>query len=252
MIARLRAAFFAALLGAAAFLGTRATQCNPAPAFGQPAAPAAQAPPWQPAPRPPAGPNGGSSFVNGRSHEGEELDCDLPGAMHIKNIGSKLDGAGMCVFSSIEMAALLQGMDEWKGCRDWWASKYPGGGYPSKVDKLVKAYADQKHIPLPPYVQWEGKDPRPILTTLAKTGRMACITYGYSPRYGGGRIAHMVCSPKFSGQYAVVLDNNFPGESAYEWMSKDELVKRMGAGPGSNGSSWVFAWLTAPPPPPPK
>jgi hypothetical protein len=77
---------------------------------------------------------------------------------------------------------------------------------------------------------------------------MACVTYGYSPRYGLQTIAHMVCCAKFSGKYAVVLDNNFPGEDSYEWMSLAEMLKRV---KHPSGSGWVFVWLAPSPPPVP-
>lgn len=189
---------------------------------------------------------GDSSFVNGLSHEGHELTCDLPGDEHIRNIGSKVDGAGMCVMSSIEMAARYQGLEELRGLRDWCA-KEPGGGYPSKVDRQLAAFFKAKGIKPIPYLQYEGRKPEALLEMIDKTGRMACITYGYSPRYGG-RIAHMVCSPMYRGKYGVVLDNNFPGEAKYEWMSKAELVNRINSG----GGGWVFVWLTPAPPPVPR
>ena len=44
---------------------------------------------------------GPSSIIAGRTYDGEEITCDLLGKDHIKNIGSHVDGAGMCVFSSI-------------------------------------------------------------------------------------------------------------------------------------------------------
>jgi len=188
------------------------------------------------------------SFVNARSHDGEELAADLPGEFHHKNIGSRIDGAGMCVFTSIEHAATWHGIDSFIGFRDWCASKYPGGGYPSKVDKLIKAYCDAKKIPIPPYKQWEGKDPDDLLSRIDTSGRMACVTYGYSPRYHG-RISHMVNCCKFGGKYAVVLDNNFPGEDKYEWMTESELVQRMKSG---SNSAWIFVWLDPAPPPMPK
>jgi hypothetical protein len=105
-----------------------------------------------------------SSIIAGRTYDGEEIACDLPGKEHIKNIGSRVDGAGMCVFSSIEMAAVWQGIDSFRGFRDWCATHYPGGGYPAKVDQLIAAYCKAKQIdPIPAYVQYEGRDPGPIL-----------------------------------------------------------------------------------------
>jgi hypothetical protein len=188
-----------------------------------------------------------SSFVNSRSHDSEELAADLPGRFHIKNIGSRIDGSGMCVNSSIEMAATWAGMDEWKGFRDWCADREPGGSYPEKVDRQIAAYAKAKGLAVPKYVQYQGPNPDKILALADKTGRMACMTYGWSPRYGM-RISHMVCCAKFGGQYGVVLDNNFPGEDKYEWMGLNELVRRVKY-PGQSG--WVFVWLQAAPPPVP-
>src|SRR5262249_1613552 len=100
-------------------------------------------------------------------------------------------------------------------------------------------------IPRPQYLQYQGRDPRPLLEAIDRTGRMACMTYGYGPRYGG-TIAHMVCCVKFSGEWAVGLDNNFPGEEASGWLSFDEMLRRIQY---PTGAAWVFVWLTPPPPP---
>jgi hypothetical protein len=194
------------------------------------------------------------SEVAGRSYSGEVLDADLPGSLHIKNVGSKVDGKGMCVMSSIEMAAILAGMDEYRGLRDWCANE-EGGGSPPKVDKQLAAFCRAKNLPAPKYLQYEGPDPGPIMEAAAKSGRLACITYGWSPRYKDeygqvlSYIAHMVCLPKFSGKYAAVLDNNFPGENANEWMDRDELVRRSKF---PRSTAWVFVWLSPPYPPSPR
>lgn len=185
---------------------------------------------------------GASSTVAGPEYQGETITADLPNDQHIKNIGSYRDGAGMCVMSSIEMAALYAGMEEYRGLRNWCARE-SGGAYPSKVDRQLAAYCKEKGLPAPRYLQYEGPNPENILDLIDKTGRMACITYGYSPRYRG-TIAHMTCSPRFRGQFGVCLDNNYPG--TYEWMSKEELVKRI-KHPGRSG--WIFVWLDTPPPP---
>ena len=157
----------------------------------------------------------------------------------------------MCVFSSLEMAALSQGLEQMRGFRDWCAANYPGGGYPSKVDKLLAAWFKHKGIEPIPYYQFQGADPGPVLEMIDKTGRMACITYGYGERYGR-TIAHMVNSPCYR-KYGCVLDNNFPckpgDENQYEWMDRDELVRRMKIG---TGQAWIFVWLTPPPPPAPR
>lgn len=194
---------------------------------------------------------GGQSVVDGPIHDGHELTVDLPAAQQFKNIGSKIDGAGMCVFTSIEMAARAQGLEQMRGYRDWWASVSRGGGWPDQVDKSLKAWFQHKGIKPIPYFQYEGKEPEKVLSLIDRTGRMACLTYGYSPRYGGGTIAHMVCSPGFREKYGIILDNNFvatPGnEKIYEWMDQAELCRRAKL---TGGSAWVFVWLTPPPPPP--
>ena len=83
-----------------------------------------------------AQPSGNKSVVNGVTMEGDSITADLPESEHIKNIGSRLDGAGMCVFSSIEMAARYQGLEEMRGWRDWCAAKYRGGEYASETVAL--------------------------------------------------------------------------------------------------------------------
>lgn len=194
------------------------------------------------------------SVVAGRTYQGENLDADLPGTEHIKNIGSLVGRhAGMCVMSSIEMAALYAGLEQYRGLRDFCA-KEEGGASPPKVDKQLAAFCRAKGLPAPQYLQYEGPNPEAVLAAAARSGRLACITYGWSPRYKDetGRvvsyIAHMVCCPKFSGKWAAVLDNNFPGEQAYEWQDPAELVRRMKY---PMGQAWVFVWLAPPPPPSP-
>jgi hypothetical protein len=201
----------------------------------------------------------GDSVVAGRAYQGEELACDLPGSEHIKNIGSKIDRRGMCVFSSVEMAARAQGLEQMRGFRDWCAAHYPGGGWPEKVDKLIAAWCDHgcadwrrqhgepnaerfRNMPIPPYVQYEGRDPAPVLERCDRTGRLPTVTYGYSPRYGG-TIAHVTNAAKFGGKWGVCLDNNFPGEQSYEWMPLPEFVRRI---KHPSGSAWLFVWLAPP------
>jgi hypothetical protein len=53
----------------------------------------------------------------------------------------------------------------------------------------------------------------------------------------------------FKADYGVVLDNNFPGEDRYEWVTRPELIRRTIY---PNRSAWVFVWLHQGPPPSPK
>lgn len=194
-----------------------------------------------------------SSWVNGLSFQGQEVTVDLPEKYQIRNIGSRIDNAGMCVFSSIEMAAEWHGLDDMKGWRDWCANNYPGGGYPEKVDQLLAEWWRYKNLTPIPYIQYEGTDPQAILNLCDKTNRCACITYGHSPRYISrinpqGRISHMVCLVGFKTN-AVVLDNNFIGEKNMEWMPTRELIRRNML---TANKAWVFVWRTPGAPPIPK
>jgi hypothetical protein len=125
-------------------------------------------------------------------------------------------------------------------------TKYPGGGYPDKVRQYTALIAKSKGLPAPiegvDYGQFTDADANK-LETLLNTYRIVGVTYGYSPRYGRGTIAHMVCLVHFDKQYAAILDNNFPG--TLEWMSRDEFIRRWKI----NQGGWGF-WLGNPPPPP--
>ena len=190
---------------------------------------------------------GQSSFINGLTHGNETITCDLPGSQHIQNIGSKINGAGMCVFSSIEMAALYSGLEQMRGWRNWCATSMPGGGWPERVDDYLAKWWKAKNLVPIPYIQYEGKNPETVLDLCDKTGRMAGITYGYSPRYGTS-IQHMSNAVMFKSDYGVVLDNNFTGEDRYEWVARKELIRRTIY---PNKSAWVFVWLHQGPPPSP-
>jgi len=173
-----------------------------------------------------------------------EVQIDFPLVEHIENIGSHVDGAGMCVMSSIEMAARWQNLEQLRGLRDWCA-KQPGGGYPSKVDKQLKEYFG-KIGTSKEYIQYEGSD-LSILKLALSTGRFPAVTYGGRDkvRYSS-TIAHMVALCHLDANWAGIWDNNGkPGEII--WMSPDEFKSRW----LYEGSGWAFIWLAPPPPPVP-
>jgi hypothetical protein len=177
----------------------------------------------------------------------EEIICDLPGSEHLHNTGGMGprgpgSGAGLCVFTSIEHCGRYQNEASLSGFQKSMTHE-TGGGYPDKVDAMLKRYAP--HVL---YVQYTGKDTS-LLKLALKTSRMVGVTYGYSPRYGGP-IAHMVNLVHLSDHWACILDNNFPGENSYEWMSPDEFIKRWTAG-SPDRSGWAVILLNPPPPPPP-
>lgn len=205
--------------------------------------------PWGLSEQGPVGPIGKVALGGPVGPDGRtEVDCDLPVSQRIKNIGSYRDGAGMCVMSSIEMAARWANLEQMRGLRDWCANQ-PGGAYPSKVDRQLKEFCAAKSIPIPAYYQYEGPEPLPVIQAAIKSGRMPCITYSGQDgvRYRGS-IAHMVCSNGLTEATATILDNNGIGENELLWMTPEDMVKRC----SGRGSGWVFVWLAPGPPPVPR
>jgi hypothetical protein len=142
------------------------------------------------------------------------------------------------------MAADWQNVTEIMGLRDF-MTKYPGGGYPEKLAAYVGKLSKERGHELKEGIDFgqttDGDDKK--LDAVLRTRRFAGVTYGYSPRYGSGLIAHMVCLVHIDADNAAILDNNFPG--TIEWMSRAEFVKRWKA----NHGGWAV-WFYAPPPPP--
>lgn len=177
--------------------------------------------------------------ANGPEHDGVEVTCDIPEEFRQHNVGGK-DGAGLCVFTSIEYCARFQNEK-----RLWDLQKQmrqePGGGYPEKVDAMIKKYA-----PGTPYLQYQGNDPT-FLEEVLKTGRAVAVTYnGRDPRYHNQKIAHMVTLVHLDDKYACILDNNF--EKEYYWMPRKDFLDRWKGGQ----EGWAVALLYPPPPGPPR
>lgn len=176
-----------------------------------------------------------------------EVTCDLPADQRLKNIGSRVDRAGMCVASSWEMAMRYQGLDTLRGFRDWCAG-FPGGGYPAKLDEQIRKFCDQKTLSVPDYLQYEGRDPS-ILRDALKGGRMAAVTYsGRDGARYAGPIAHMVCLVHLDEQWACLLDNNGIGENELLWLRSADFLERW----SGSGSGWAVVFLAPPPPPVPR
>lgn len=187
---------------------------------------------------------GDSAVVDGPSHEGIEVTVDLPKSEHIRNFGAPADGLGLCVFCSMTQASRWQNITKLVDLLYWDKDGKPhskiqeGGGYPAKVDKVIKEFA-----PDAKYVQYEGADPA-ILDTAIKDGRMPCVTYGIGERYGNQKIAHMVNLVHLDEKWGAILDNNFPG--TIEWMSREEFIRRWKY---PSGQGWALVFLEPPPPP---
>lgn len=179
--------------------------------------------------------------------DGTEIQVDLPGSLHRRNTTSR--GEGCCVFTSIHHASLWQNIPAVSEMPNWLRKKgLAGGGYPGNVKERITAYCREQGVPEPRYVQIESKDVE-LLKAAAKTGRILCVTYSRSPtrRYGGATIAHMVNAVHFDDKNVAILDNNYPGADAYEWMTPDEFSRIC-----NPRGYWAIVFLDSPPPPTPK
>jgi hypothetical protein len=177
----------------------------------------------------------------------EALQIQLPGRFHLRNRGGS-DGAGLCVFASMRHTGVWQSDPAFTAIFEWMFT-HPGGGTPPKVDAVLKRLCQEKGYPMPDYFHVEGWDPE-ILKLACANNLLPGVTYSRSPtgRYGGQRIAHMVSLPHFTDRWAVVLDNNHPGENAYEWMSPEDFHRVCNPG----DSLWVIILVKKGPPAPPK
>ena len=191
-----------------------------------------------PSPWPHRGAPVGAVVIDGPTHAGQDVQADLPVGQRIHNIGSHVDGAGMCVMSSIEMAALYAGLEQMRGLRDWCANQ-PGGASPPKVDRQIPAYCAARGVPVPPYVQYTGPADLAALRQVLAGNRIACVTYdGHDGVRYRGPIAHMVCCVGALQQVAI-LDNNDVGDGELLWMDAErDFAPRWGG-----RDVWLFAWL---------
>lgn len=186
--------------------------------------------------------------VGGRvSPDGVPLQLDLPGDRHKKNKGGS-DGKGLCVFTSIGHSADWHGIEALVDFRDW-MTRRPGGGWPDKVDQMIAARCKEAGVPIPDYVQYEGAD-LGVLDRMCSAGLMPGVTYYRSPtgRYGGSKIYHMTTCLHADGKRYAILDNNYPGDNAVEWMDASEAKRALFDG----GRYWAFAFLRQGPPPVPR
>lgn len=189
----------------------------------------------------------GASVSGRRFNDGTPLLVDYPGKRHMENLEGS-DGLGLCGYASNSMAM------DWHGIRFGrellqFMTKRPGGAYPEKFDKDMKAFWASKGKPVPRYIHYEGSD-MSVLDRAVSSGRMVSGTYYLSPtgRYGGKRIAHMADWVHADGQRYAVLDNNFVGENAYEQMNRSEAERCI---KDARGKFWLVIYEAPPPPPPP-
>lgn len=230
----------------------------PAPPAPKPAPPAPKKPDEPKKPRRPLLPwrEFGATIGGPVSPSGVRLQCELPPERHRHNTASR--GLGLCVFTSIHMAADLQNVPQLLEFPKWIRDKgIPGGGYPSKVDDLIKRMCADRGVPAPEYLQVEGDDLE-ILEKACASGRMPCITYCRSAtgRYSGQYIAHMVCGPHaLKGEFAI-LDNNYEGSAGndriYEWLGPAEFLQAYAPVDRRSGKRMGWAFILLGPSAPPR
>lgn len=177
--------------------------------------------------------------------DGTQIQVHLPNELHMKNVGGS-DGAGLCVFTSLNHSAYWQNLEQLWRFQEWMRRR-PGGGYPEKVDKTIAQFCQEQGAPKPKYIQVESADLE-VLKVACKAGRMPGVTYGFSPsgRYGGAKISHMVSLVHADEKWFCILDNNFP--QTYEWMTPQEFSRCYTSG-GRTG--WAVIFLNPGPPPSP-
>lgn len=187
----------------------------------------------------------GAQVGGTKAPNGADMQMQLPSSHHVRNRGGS-DGAGLCVFASLRHTGDWQDNAVFFGLFEHMFN-YPGGGYPSKVDAVVKRYAAQRGLPVPKYIQIEDADLE-ILKLACKNGYMPGVTYSFSPtgRYGGSKISHMVTLVHADDNYFAILDNNYPG--SYEWMTPEEFKRTYAYG----GQGWSVILLEKSPPPAPR
>ncbi len=178
----------------------------------------------------------------------EEISCDLPAKLHIRNVGGT-DGAGLCVWASQQHTAYFQHVWAMQGVFDYMKTQ-KGGGWPERVDQITALLAKKAGVDTPAYVQVQAKNNLEILKLACRTGRMPGVTYSFSPtgNYNRQFINHMVTLVHASDKWFCILDNNFP--SSYEWMDPQTFLNVHTRNGRENG--WATIFLNDPPPAPPK
>lgn len=175
------------------------------------------------------------------SPAGVRARIDLPPHQCMRNVGGS-DGAGLCVYTSGEMAGRWQYVPELDGFQDYMRT-VPGGGTPQKFERDLQNYCRQKGVPVPPHVQHTGGDVA-FLEACFKTRRMPCMTYSGRDNFYPSYVPHMVSGVHLDAQAGAVMDNNRPGKTT--WMSRAAFLERW-----KEKGGWAYAWLAPPPPPDP-
>jgi hypothetical protein len=195
--------------------------------------------------------------LGGVERGSSKVACYLPESERMKNTGGSDgprgpgSGSGLCVFTSVEHAARYQNVIELRGLQQW-MTKHPGGGTPSKLQKMIEQYCKEQGVPVPAYLQYEGTDIN-FVRAVIESGRMGCSTYdGRDGVHYKGHIEHMINIVGFDAQWVVVLDNNFPADAQLVWLTPEEYRSRFIGQGGQGRQGWLFVLLGPgwPPEPP--
>ena len=141
-----------------------------------------------------------------------------------KNLASRINGAGCCVFASQDASFRSQYADHMNGYLEWVAQNLPGGGYPSRVTQYMEEFCRSRNIAVPDYTQIVGDEAIHAIREALEDGRSPAVTYSGDPSFYGGPVPHMVNAVYLDDRFAAVVDNNRPGQ--IEWMSAETFIKR--------------------------
>lgn len=163
----------------------------------------------------------------------------IPPKWHVQNKGSKADGAGLCVTSSMATAGAWQGIRDLRLGRGSDLFRYvddrPGGSYPEKFSRdVAKVYPGEG------LGQYVGKDTS-VLARLSAKGYAVGCTMSRGDNYPGP-IHHMVTNVLFDPKrdVACYIDSNWPG--VYVFTSAKEFGRRLFDG----GEIWLAWWTQLP------
>lgn len=125
-----------------------------------------------------------------------------------KNLASRVNGSGCCVFASQKASFVSQYARDFEDYLDWVASNLPGGGYPSRVTEYVEAFCRTKRIPVPDYTQVVGEETLTAIREALEDGRAPAVTYSGDPAFYGGPVPHMVNCVYMDDRTVGIVDNN--------------------------------------------
>lgn len=169
-----------------------------------------------------------------------EVQIDFPNHQKLENCGGR-DGAGLCVFTSINHSARWQNERRLERFQEQMRAER-GGGWPGKVDAMISKYADGTQ-----YLQYVGRD-LAVLKAVLRSGRSPAVTYaGDDKVFYRHRVYHMVNLLHLDEKWCAILDNNFVGERQILWMTPAQFAERY----NWPADGWMVALLAPPPPPVP-